>query len=715
MFAAETADQDPDIVRRTTITRDSRLGQRAPVLYETLSMASMDSAGYRLKKRNVLREWSSWSAAHEGEDDEIVEIRFTYDRFAEFLLADALIKRFRLAGPRAAESAALRLIKVNLAGAQRMNIVFGALQRMLLMLQNERCDYVKVLQDTAEVDPRGLGLVVSVLARTARASAGGIDVLARLLRALEHRARSANRVSTRFPLIDAVYRVLQNEEYRLWLKERPPAEQSRHFSVLHGYFHWGFRHREATVSATAIQYLSFFWRGRGSSSLEDAKEVTGGLVALVSPLSIVSYVCRSGKRRLLENLASLMVLIIGEAQEESRALSALAAARDLVLRLRLRESTAFRLLSPLNRTLSRQLVRVLKRLKNPVKLKALQAFFIDFPANLRDFEAIIDIFAVDEGTDELRSRVRNLARNENSFVLEMLALTLSAYYERRAAAGGAAECLSLLEGLFAEDGAPASAQYCASLALYHVNYFGGYATKESLKLMGNMARVILDEHKGVFALGGEMQNFNIIGTYGRALQKNGRLLEDGGGGALGKRALQYAIDALEQAKAGDDFSYYLYVCENVGLLGILIEPNHVLDVISHILVDIGEIKLEEGPREALRFTQDQVSEARARVLRSLANIRVLYRQEVDRYLLDELESSRLHGEVANNLIADFSIETFYSWAFEQLTFRVLTRYYEEVGKDVLQSFLDGVRSGSVRGCLEVIVSRVVHRLSEISV
>ena len=92
----------------------------------------------------------------------------------------------------------------------------------------------------------------------------------------------------------------------------------------------------------------------------------------------------------------------------------------------------------------------------------------------------------------------------------------------------------------------------------------------------------------------------------------------------------------------------------------------------------------------------------------------LYRQEVDRYLLDELESTKLHGEVANNLIADFSIETFYSWAFEQLTFRVLTRYYEEVGKDVLQAFVDGVRSGSVRGCLEVIVSRVVHRLSEIS-
>jgi Trypsin-like peptidase domain/NACHT domain len=712
MFAKETEDQEPDVVRRTTIRLSETLRQRAPSLYEALRIASMDSAGYRLRNRNVLRAWKSRPEEHEAGNAEVVEIRFTYDRFAEFLLADALIERFRHPGSGTAESAALRLIRLNLDGAQHMNIVLGALQRMLLMLQSERCDYVKVLQESAEGDPRGLGLVVSVLARTARASAGGIDVLERLLRNLERRGRSAKRVSSRFPLIDAVYRVLQNEEYRLWLKERPSDEQARHFSVLHGYFRWGFQHREATVSATAIQYLSFLWRGRTSTSSADAEAITAGLVALVSPLSIASYVFHTGKRRLLQNLASLMVLIIGEAQEESRALPALAAAKDLVVRLRLRKSTAFRLISPLNRTLSRQLVSVLKRLRNPVTLKALQAFFVDFSQNLRDFEAIIDIFSVDGGGDELAHRVRELARNGNSFILEMLALTLSSYHERRAAAGSAEDCLALLEELFTQDGASAGAQYCASLALYHINYFGDYATRESLALMGRVAAVILQRHKGVFALGGGMQNFNIIGTYGRALQKNGRLLADASVGSMSKRALQYAIDALEQAKAEGDFSYYLYVCENVGLLGILIEPGQVLDVISKILTDIGAIKQGEG--EARLFTSGQRDEARERILRSLANIRVLYRQEIDKYLLDELESTELYGEVANNLIAEFSIETFYSWAFEQLTFRVLTKYYDQVGRDVLRAFVDGVRSGSVGGCLEVIVGRVVPRLSEIS-
>jgi hypothetical protein len=714
MFAAETANQDPDVVRRTTITRDSRMHQRAPALYEALDTASLDPAANRLRKRNVLREWSR-PAAHDGGATEVVELRFTYDRFAEFLLADTLIQRLRFGMEKTPETAAIRLIRANLDGAQRMNIVFGALQRMLFLLQNEKCDYVMILQSTAEADPRGLGLVVSVLARTARGSAGGIDVLERLLRKLAHRSRWPSLARTTFPLIDAVYRVLQNQEYRLWLKERPPEEQARHFAVLYGWFHWGMRHREATVSATAIQYLSFLWRGRGFSALEDAEEVTRRLIALVNPLSLVSYVFRTGKRRLLQNLTSLIVLIIGEAEDEERAGSTLAAAKGLVLRLRLRESTAFRLISPLNRTLSRLLLSILEKLRNPVKLQALQALFGDsFDANLSDYASIMDIFRLDHSADDLGPRVRHLARTGNSFVLQMLTFALSAYYERLAGAGAAAQCLALLEGLFAEDGAPASAQYCAALALYHVNYFGGHATKDSLNLMGKMAALILRQHKGVFEFGGEVQNFNIIGTYGRALQKNRRLLDDGTVGGVGRRPLEYAIDALAQARTEGDFSYYLYICENVGLLGVLIEPGQVFVVISQILLDIGEIKRDEGPRKREGFTPAEIEEARARVLKSLANIRVLYRQEVDKYLLEELESARLYGEVANNLVPEFSIATFHSWAFEQLMFRFLTRYYDEVGKDLLEAFYDGVSTRTVSGCLKVFVARVVRRLGEIS-
>jgi hypothetical protein len=355
---------------------------------------------------------------------------------------------------------------------------------------------------------------------------------------------------------------------------------------------------------------------------------------------------------------------------------------------------------------------ILARLKNPVTLRMLERFFGDHAKNLKDFEGVISIFSFVDCDVELKVLVKQLAQSDNSFILEMLTLALSAFYERNAAAR--AECLALLEELFTENCATAGAQYCASLALYHLNYFGEHASRQSMQLMGRMATSILSERKGVFSLGGEMQNFNIIGTYGRALSKNGHLLDGVASYGATRSALQYAIEALRQARADSDFPYYLYVCENVGLLGVLIEPRQVFAVLSEILSDVRAISRERPSQDVVFFSSQQVTQIRDQVLKSLANIRVLYRQEVDKYLLDELELPDLYSEVANQLTAEFSLETFYSWAFEQLTFRVLTRYYDDIGRDVLNGFVEGVRSGSVRRCLQIIVSRVVKRLRELS-
>ncbi len=708
MFAGgEPGDRNADVVRRTSIARDSDLrerSERSRALYEALDMENQASPGWLLKDRNVLRQWSA--------PGETVQIRFTYDRFAEFLLSSRLLERFRQAARHeTSEDAAVQLIGVNLEGAQRMNVVFGALQQMLLQLQKEPCDYVRVLQRCAEIDPRGLALVISVLARTARTSPAGIDALEKLLKNLEGKARPSRRL-TRFPLIDAVYRVLCNEEYRLWLAEQPKEARSRHFKVLNGYFHWGFRHRDGTVSRAAIQYLSFLWRGR--HSLPDAVAITRGLIELVSPLSLAAYVFYTEKRRLLQHLGGLMVLIIGEAEGEERSTAALVAAKNLVLRLDIHKSTALRLLRPLTLTMSRHLRSTLGRLRNPIKLTMIDQFFAHHEKNLADLKGVVSLFSFAECNGELRALVRRLARNDNSFVLEMLTLSLSAFYERQAAAGGGGgECLSLLADLFDEKGATATAQYAASLAVYHINYFGEHASVQSMELMERMARSILRERKGELSLGGETHNFNIIGTFGRALYKNGHLLDEGARGT-NRRALQFAIDALQQAREENDFAYYLYVCENVGLLGVLIEPAQVFAVFSQVLSDVGAISREGLSREAVPFSPEKVSQARDRVLRSLANIRVLYRQEVDKYLLDELESTDLHAEVANRLTADFSLETFYSWSFEQLMFRLLTKYYEQMGREVLEAFVEGASEGSSASCLQIIVSRVVERLGEIS-
>ena len=707
MFAGEAGSREPDVVRRTAIARDTELRERSPRLYEELNMEE-NSPGYRLKDRNVLRQWTAPDTLGRGD---VIQVRFTYDRFAEFLLATELIRKFhRYASVERPEDAAVRLIRANLESAQQMNVVFGSLQQTLLKLQAEPCDYIRILQRIAEVDPRGLGLVISVLARTARTSPTGIEALGRLLKNLEGRRWIGSKV-LRFPLIDAVYRVLRNEEYRLWLDERPEGEQSRHLRLFYGYFHWGFRHRDSAVSGSAIQYLSFLWRGQGQS-LSDAVGITGGLVGLVAPLSLIAYVFYTGKRRLLQNLGGLMMLIIGESEEEARSAEALRAARDLLVRLRVHKSTALRLIWPLTKTLSRQLQSVLASLRNPVNLAMVERFFADSATNLKSLEKVRGIFSFTRCDVELKALARELAQSDNGFLLEMLTLALSAFYERQAALGSGPECLSLLEELFLE-GATPRAQYCASLALYHINYFGQHANRESMELMERMAKAILHEHKGVFSLGDKKESFNIIGTYGRALYKNGHLLEDGAARGPNRRALQYAIDALKQARADGDFQYYLYICKDVGLLGVLIEPTQVFAVFSEILRDIQEIPHEGHNHEEL-FSLPERCQIRDRVLKSLANIRALYRQAVDKYLLDELELPDLYAEVANRLTAEFNLATFYSWAFEELMFRVLTRYYEQVGKEVLDTFIESVHSGSLESGLGVIVNRVMKRLSEIS-
>jgi TIR domain len=444
----------------------------------------------------------------------------------------------------------------------------------------------------------------------------------------------------------------------------------------------------------------------------DAVDVTRGLIDLVSPLSLIAYLFYTEKRRLLQNVISLMLLIAGEAEGEERSEKELEVARNFLLRLRIREPAALRLIRPLTKALSLQLRGILGKLKNPVKLSMLEQFFANQAQNCKDFEGVISIFSQTTCSAELRALVKSLAQSENSIILEFLTLALSAFYERQAALDAGAECLSLLKELFEEEGATATDQYCASLALYHINYFGEHASRQTMELMGQMASRILRERKGVFTLGKEHHNFNIIGTYGRALHRSGHLLEDGLAG--GRRALHFAIEALEQAKEARDFKYYLYICENVGLLGVLIEPAQVFSVFTEILSDVKEISTEGQSRELVVFSPQQIGVARNQVLKSLANIRVLYRQEVDKYLLEELEAPALYAEVANRLTAEFSLETFYSWTFEQLTFRVLTRYRDQIGKKVLNAFREGMYSGSVGACLEIIVSRVLDRLGEIS-
>ena len=76
--------------------------------------------------------------------------------------------------------------------------------------------------------------------------------------------------------------------------------------------------------------------------------------------------------------------------------------------------------------------------------------------------------------------------------------------------------------------------------------------RESMMLMGELTSSILTTRQGVFQIAGEEKNFNIIGTYGRALRRNGDLISNYDKTGQTVRALQYAIAALESAKEKSD-------------------------------------------------------------------------------------------------------------------------------------------------------------------
>jgi len=689
MFAADSE----NIIERTAIARDSRLKNLNPSLYDHLNMAE-DSPVYKLVGRSILHETK---VAADGPDrsETVPQVRFVYDRFAQFLLSRELLKRIwaKAADANSRVEASVKAIAGNLAASQRMSVVFGTLQRTLWLLGRElpSTDYACTLQRVANIDARGLSLVISVLARTAR-SADDPQILNKLLRSLASRRGAAT-----FPIIDAVYLILRDTEYRAWLSDHPELAD-QHLGILYGYFFWGFRHPDDRVSGAAVQYLFFLWRSE--HSIADAIAVTDLLVSHIGVLwaSIVF----PKRRRLLTHLTGLMILLLAEVSDQGTEQQVLAATKKALSALRLRRAYfTFALIRALNSIIGRYVIDILRNLRNPINFDELEAYFRDRDYNLPSFEFATN-FLIDKkcGVRDLDPRIRQVARSRISFVLQMTAFALSVAWER-AAPSDSALCLKLIRDLF--HSGDDVAQYCSSLAVYHINVFGERSTQDTLDLMGEMAEEILSERKGVFQLreekGSEPYSFNIIGTYGKALYRN-RLLP-----------LRFALNALKRARDDKDWELYLYVCRNIGLLGVLIDPENVFDIITEMLDDVGGIARSKENR--CTFSAAHVKTVRDIVLQSLANMRVLHRELVDRYLLEDLSSETLYFEVSQET-PDFRLATFYSWTFEQLMFRVLTKYREEIGRHIMEAFIAGARQRSARDCVMEIVRQVLFRVREMS-
>jgi hypothetical protein len=572
-------------------------------------------------------------------------------------------------------------------------------------LRKRASGYVAVLKAISDIDARGQWLVISVLARTARQQSGGIELLASLLKELGKGKSSSGR---RFPLIDSVYRVLRDEDYRLWLEEQKDELKNTHLAVLYEHFVHAFQENDPNIRAVGVQYLFFLWKSSSEHAYTDARSITRRLGLEVG--SAVGMAVSGQRRRAFRGLALLMILVLSEAPTD-RFRDALEAAGVAIRRLKLKKlGLAATLL--VDTFLLQVVLKTLEQLPNPIQLDALVRYFENRDVELPIVEEVLELLEPD--CDPARISLENLKRlsqTDNSFTVQMLTFVVSVNYERAATVQARARALDLASKLFYEEPRTPIAEYCASLALYHINYFGSNATEDSMALMGRMADSILAEREGHLDISGKRHNFNIIGTYGRALHKFGGAVD--GSGSSDPSAMRYVLTSLQAARETKNSDFYAYICGEVGLLGILVEPRYLFDVFTSILKDLRTLE-EKTFSDELPFQPERVEKLTDTILQSLANIRVLYRQQVDKYLLEVLESPVIYADVAMKRDPDFQLSFFVSWAFEQLMFRTLVYYYDEMGKELLKAFLDSMRCYSSSQCARVVLSAVVRRCAMLS-
>jgi hypothetical protein len=157
----------------------------------------------------------------------------------------------------------------------------------------------------------------------------------------------------------------------------------------------------------------------------------------------------------------------------------------------------------------------------------------------------------------------------------------------------------------------------------------------------------------------------------------------------------------------------LDLCKELGQLGVLAEPKYLFSVFTEILKDVHVL---DEPTFEPRFSQNDIRKVKDTVLQSLANMRVLYRQHVDEYILQVLEKPEIYAEVAAERTPDFRLYHFMSWAFEQLAFHCLADHvrYENCGRELMEALLEGARCRSPAKCVSAALLRAVKLLTKLA-
>lgn len=677
----------------------------------------------KLLDSNIVRAVVGAHAVH--------NLRFAYDRFAHFLLAETLLEKIRAAAVPYNSStladAALDIIIANLPGAQHLATVFGALRRVLIELGDELAPiraeptsmalaqktdsaHAGLLCRLATTNERGLALAVSVLARLATLDTPerqGLEPVRVLFKhfadSTDQRSRSVarhNRLG--FPIVDAVYRILLDDEYRSWRKGQTEVVRRAHTEVLYTYFNWGIQHRRSDTSSSSAQYLFFLWQIEHAQ--DDATEILSRNVTRAR----WSNLRRVGARRAMLNSAWTICFVLAR-HHDSRATRALEAGKRLIGQLGLDRPVLGRMMTAASGFLvERAFRREFQLLSYPVNPMAMQALFASSELRQQGKQALTLLRVNGPWSEADWSLAERLSLSQNGIILQFTCFAASTAHEMLATQAERTVHVERLAGLFPPTNEMGGAHYMVALAFYHINFFGAHGSAGALEAMGTMAGVLLRDGKGMFNLGDRQFSTNIIGTYGRALGKHASLLHAPHNISF-EPPLAYAIRALTEAKDKLDMEYYRFVCADIGLLGVLIEPQQVFEVFSHILQDLGMGRDGIAVDPRLKFSELQRGELRRQTIMSLANIRAIYRAEVDRFLLDEFNDLALYSEVSEAL-PEFNLTTIGSWTSEQLIFVLMTRYRRQFGERLLDCFDCGLAQPDAVGATKSFVHQIFHHV-----
>lgn len=718
---------DGDVVTRDSVQIDAELHQQHRLLYEQLDERHAAKLRQRMVDANLIR-------AIKG-DTAIWRVRFAYDRFVQFLLAEEMLRRIaersQEGGQERIVDAACRIILANLGRAQGLPTLLGALRRVLVVLgdrlsagrrpahgggrrQAAPIGHADLLRRVAiEGEERGMALSVSVLGRLAtRDTLGheGLESLRILLQQFaDDHADSARKDSgspASFPLVDAVYRIILDEEYRAWRSGKDEQVRRRHCEVLYTYFDWGLQNVRDDIAGSTAQYLFYLWQI--PQTRDDAEAI---LRRNIEGFHWWDLRRLRGRRSMIGS-AWAICFVLARQNDESVG-RVLSAGKTLAARIGLLHPLLGHVLALVaGMLIEREVERELTQLQYPVSLQAMQDVF-DNGASRREAKDALDLLRFSEPWGEPQWRVAEaLISSENALVLQFLCFSLSTAFETLRSPPARDAHLARLCALFPASAQMRGAHYVVALALYHINFFGDHATPDSLRRMGAMADVIMRQGKGMFLLKGREFSTNIIGTYGRSLRRHADLLHDEHDVAL-TPPLSYAIGALEEAKRTRNPAFYTFVCNDIGLLGVLTEPRQVFEVFTYILSDLGLSGIAgSGSSDSLLhrvFDTSQRAAIKEQTIASLANIRAIYRAEVDRYLLDELINPELYREVSEAL-PKFNLTTIASWTSEQLIFVVMTRYRVQFGEPLVQCFLAGLGQQDAVSATKVFVRSVFDKL-----